>query len=146
MIHEHEQLEIASAAMDFPLTPEVERELQLELADCPICAERAAAYKAQLRLLARLPVVSASDATRHRVTAAAMSGRTGTRSPMVLVLAAALLLVAALAATAFVGAILRDREPIELGVVDGTPSTAPASFGVAASGPPSLEIGSGPNG
>jgi hypothetical protein len=139
VIHEHEQLEIASAAMDFPLAPDVERELELELADCPICAERAAAYRAQMRLLTRLPVVNASEATRQRVTAAAMSGRTGTRSPMMLVLAAALLLVAALAATAFVGAVLRDQEPIELGVVEGSPSAAPPSIGVAASRPPSLE-------
>ena len=129
MIHEHEQLEIASAAMDFPLTPDVERELALELADCPICAERAAAYKAQLRLLARLPVVTASDATRRRVTAAAMSGRTETRSPMFILLAAALLVGLMLGATAVVGSLLDDRAQDPLTVVE--PSASPISSAVA---------------
>jgi hypothetical protein len=136
VIHEHEQLEIASAAMDFPLSPDVERELELELAECPICAERAAAYKAQMRLLARLPVVNASDATRRRVMSAAMTGRTDARSPMVLALAAALLLAAALAATAVVGAFLQDRQPTELGVVDASSSPAPASVDPAGATPP----------
>src|SRR4029450_5016779 len=92
MIHEHEALEIASAGMDFGLTPEVERELALTYRECPVCAERAASYHEQIRLMRRLPVLDASEATRQRITEAALSGRRDTRSPLVLALAAALLL------------------------------------------------------
>ena len=63
----------------------------LSLRECPVCAERAASYHEQIRLMRRLPVLDASDATRRRVTAAAMSGRAETRSPMFILLAAALL-------------------------------------------------------
>ena len=51
---------VASGGMDFPLAPDVARSSN-GLADCPVCAERAAAYKTQMRMLARLPVVNASD-------------------------------------------------------------------------------------
>ena len=122
MIHEHEQLEIASAAMDFPLAPDVERELALELADCPVCSERAAAYKAQMRLMARLPVVNASEATRKRVTAAALGRRVDRGSPMLLLVAAALLLGLTLAVSAFVGAYLVRPTAPDLGVVERSPS------------------------
>ena len=68
MIHEHEATQLASAEIDFPLAPDEARELQHELAECPICAERAAAYHEQLRMVARLPRLDASDAVRRRVT------------------------------------------------------------------------------
>ena len=133
MIHEHEATQLASAAMDFGLTPEVERELAAEYRDCPVCAERAAAYHEQIRLIQRLPVLDASDATRRRVTAAALSGRTGARSPWVLALAAALLLGLLLAMAAAAGALLTKRPIDQLTVVPPTASVAPSA---AASGGP----------
>ena len=68
MIHEHEALELASAAIDFGLSPELERELTLSLRECPVCAERAASYREQILLMRRLPDLDASDfdaAARH---------------------------------------------------------------------------------
>ena len=65
-----------------------------------------------------------------------MTGRADTRSPMLLLLAASLLLAGALAATAVVGAFLNNRTPTELGVVDPSPSPAPASVSTVASTPP----------
>jgi hypothetical protein len=122
MIHEHEALELASAAIDFPLASDVERELQHELADCPVCAERASAYHEQLRMMARLPVVNASDATRQRVTAAAMAGRADTRSPMFMLLAAALLIGLLAALTAAAGALLTRQDQDQLTQVEASAS------------------------
>jgi hypothetical protein len=125
MIHEHEATELASAAIDFGLTPDVQRELDHELAECPICAERAAAYREQIRFMQRLPVLDASDRVRRRVTAAATTGRADTRSPMMLALAAALLLAMALGAVGAVGAWLNTRQPDELTRIDPTPFADP---------------------
>jgi hypothetical protein len=73
MIHEHEALELASAAIDFGQTPEVERELTLTYRDCPVCAERAASYHEQIRMMRRLPVRDASEATRQRRSAVGLA-------------------------------------------------------------------------
>ena len=127
MIHEHEALELASAAIDFGLGPEVERELTLTYRDCPVCAERAASYHEQIRMMRRLPVLDASEATRQRVTAAALGGRAGGRSTLVLVLAAALLVALLLGLTAAAGALLRNRPPEDLLGVGPSPSGATTS-------------------
>ncbi|MFL5769198.1 MAG: hypothetical protein ACJ765_03895 [Chloroflexota bacterium] len=129
MIHEHEALELASGAIDFGLSPELERELAETYRDCPICAERAASYHEQIRLMRRLPVLDASAHTRQRVTAAALSGRGDTRSPLVLALAAALLVGLLLAAAAAAGALL-NRQPRLL--VDVTSPAAPSGSIVVA--------------
>ncbi|HEX5014225.1 MAG TPA: hypothetical protein VFV72_08705 [Candidatus Limnocylindrales bacterium] len=131
MIHEHEATQYASAAMDFPLADHEERWLQAELADCPVCAERASAYHEQLRLLRRLPVMSASDATRVRITQAALSGRADTRSPMLLVLAAALLVGLLLALTVAAGAFLRDDNQLTLLDPTLSPSIGPSVDSIA---------------
>jgi hypothetical protein len=135
MIHEHEATELASAAIDFGLTPDVQRELDRELAECPICAERAAAYREQIRFMQRLPVLDASDATRRRVTAAALSGRTSSRSPLFLALAAALLVGLLLATTFAVGAWLNDRRPLGLTVDDPVATPGPSAVAVATASP-----------
>jgi hypothetical protein len=127
VIHEHEQLEIASAAMDFPLALDVERELQHELADCPVCAERAASYHEQITLMRRLPVMNASEATRRRVTAAALGRHRDRGSPMLLLVAAALLLGLTLAVSAFVGTYLLRPTPPDLGLVEASPTTPDAT-------------------
>ena len=129
MIHEHEATEIASAAIDFVLSPAVEAELEAELRACPICAERAAAYREQIRFMQRLPVLDASEATRRRVTAAAMWGRTDTRSPMFILLAAALLIGLLLGVAAVAGSLRDDVDQDPLTIVD--PSASPIGTAVA---------------
>ena len=140
MIHEHEATELASAAIDFGQSPEVERELAESLRDCPICAERAAGYREQIRLMQRLPVVDVSEATRRRVTAAALGdNRRSGRSPLALALAAALLLALLLALTAAAGALLQNRRPVDLLTTVPTPSaplTVVAPSQPAPKGPP----------
>ena len=122
MIHDHEALELASAALDFELNPTESRALADALADCPVCAERAAAYREQRLLLAELPRLDVSAETRRRVTAAALSGRTEARPP-ILLLAAALLLGLVLAGVAIVGAMIDRTSQPHLGIVD--PTTSP---------------------
>jgi hypothetical protein len=125
VIHEHEALPLASATLDFDLSPEALAELRSALADCPVCAERAANYREQQRLITRLPVIDVSEATRRRVTAAAISGRTTKHSPMLLLAAAALLgLLLAMAAAA--GAF-RKTQPIDLHAAEATPAAAPSA-------------------
>ncbi|HET9346610.1 MAG TPA: hypothetical protein VFO05_13010 [Candidatus Limnocylindrales bacterium] len=138
MIHEHESTQIASAALDFPLSPAAERELQLELADCPICAERAAAYREQMRMLARLPVIDVSDATRRRITSAALSGRSSDHgSPMFMLLAAALLLGLLLGVTAMAGSLRDDGAQDPLTIVEPSPTPIGPVAAASADGAPS---------
>jgi hypothetical protein len=113
VIHEHDALLLASASLDFDLPPDALEDLRAALADCPVCAERAASYREQSRLIARLPAIDVSPATARRITAAAMSGRTDTRSPNLL-LAAALLLGLLLAIAAVAGALRDETKPIDL--------------------------------
>lgn len=144
MIHDHEALLLASAALDFELEPAAAAELRLALAECPVCAERAAAYKEQNRLLQRLPVIDVSEATRRRVTAAAVRGKVDTRQPMLL-LAAALLLGLLLSVAAIAGGLFNDSRPTELGLGDETPPPASSSPepGVAVGSPSPVEPAGG---
>jgi hypothetical protein len=146
MIHEHEAAEYASAAMDFTLADHEERWLQHELAECPVCTERAAAYHEQLRLLQRLPTLEASDRTRIRITQAATAGRVDTRSPMMLVFAAALLVGMLLALTAAAGAFLDKSDDLS-SVPTAPPSPLASGPLVAASAEPSVPpVGEAGNG
>jgi anti-sigma factor RsiW len=140
MIHEHEATELASAAIDFGLTPELDAELAVNLRDCPVCAERAASYREQIRLMQRLPVIDASDATRRRVAAAAMGGAgRSDRSPLMLLLAAALLVALLLALTAAAGAMLQNRKPQDL--LADAPSASPAQTArLESSGPSAAPV------
>jgi hypothetical protein len=146
VIHEHDALELASAAIDFGLTGAEAERLREAVADCPVCAERASAYRRQMRLLADLPPLEPSFATRRRVMRAARTGRTvDTRTPMLL-LAAALLLGALLAVAAAVGGVFDDRRPRELPRLDAanpSPSTIVASASQSAGPSPSAGPGLG---
>jgi hypothetical protein len=146
VIHEHDALELASAAIDFGLTPTEAERLRDAVADCPVCAERAAAYRRHMRLLADLPPLEPSSATRRRVMQAARTGRTvDTRTPMLL-LAAALLLGALLAVAAAVGGVFDDRRPRELPRLDAanpSPSTIVAIASQSAGPSPSAGLGGG---
>jgi hypothetical protein len=147
VIHEHDALELASAAIDFDLSPSETERLGAAIADCPVCAERALSYRRHMRLLAELPHLEAPDATRRRVMRAAMTGRTtDTRTPMLL-LAAALLLGALLAAAAAVGGAFNDSSPRELPPLDlaltsPAPTKGAPSPDVVQPSPPSVGSGS----
>jgi hypothetical protein len=109
VIHEHDALELASTAMDFPLSEADTEKLREAVADCPICAERGAAYRRHGRLLAELPHLEASAEVQRRVMLAAAAGRQiDTRTPMLL-LAAALLLGALLTVAAAAGGLFQPR-------------------------------------
>ncbi len=144
MIHEHEALELASASLDFPLSPEEQQELDAALADCEICAERAAAYREQRRLMTQIPAFEVSELTQRRIQKAAIAGRADSRPPMLL-LAAALLLALTLAMVAGVGALLnRQQQTPDLGVTEASnspvasvePSVAPSTAAPVASASP----------
>jgi hypothetical protein len=145
VIHDHDALELASAAIDFGLTPAEADRLSEAVADCPVCAERAAAYRREMRLLADLPAIEPSSAVRRRVMHAAVTGRTvDTRTPMLL-LAAALLLGALLAVAAVVGGVFNNQPHLaELPPIDSTtpgPSSLVAAATPAATSSSSSEPG-----
>lgn len=112
--HDHRRtLELASAALDFSLPPGEARELNEGLEECAECRERGAAYGAQRQLLARLPILDASEMTRVRITRAAAGQAQRSSDRTWLALLAALLLIGGLIGGVTVGAL-----PVpQLGVV-----------------------------
>jgi hypothetical protein len=151
VIHEHEDLLLASAGMDFGLTPEESDRLDRAIRDCPICAERATAYRRQVRLLTALPVIEPSDALRRKVQAAALSGgrtSTASRSPLML-LAATVAIGSLLAVGAVVGGAFREKRVAEF-PPNETPSGPTASDAAIPSALPSPDASglptSGPGG
>ena len=103
MIHEHEATEIASAAMDFTLAPSAGETGSPASRTCSVCAERRSRSSRANPVHAGLPVLDASDATRHHPAPAAMTVMP-VRSPMMLLVAAALLLAMLLGVAAAAGA------------------------------------------
>jgi hypothetical protein len=135
VIHEHDALALASAAIDFDLTSAEAQELRAAVADCPICAERAGVYRRHMRLLMEMPVLEAPEATRRRVMQAAMTGHVvDTRTPMLL-LAAALLLGALLAVIAVIGGAFNDRKLSELPPVESPQASVAPVVANASTGP-----------
>ena len=152
MIHEHEALELASAAIDFNLTQSETQRLSEAVADCPICAERAMVYRRHMRLLTELPLLEAPDSTRRRVMQAAVTGHVvDTRTPMLLI-AAALLLGALLALMAVVSGAFNDKRLSELPPPESPRASVAPAVANASTGPsadPSLPVGppgAGPDG
>jgi hypothetical protein len=148
VIHEHDDLVLASAAIDFGLSEDEAVRLRRAVADCPVCAERSAAYRRQSRLLSELPVLEPSDAMRRRVQAAALAGRAPRTGVSQLLLAAALVIGAMLALLAVVaGGAFKERPiaeypPIDMAV---SPSTPPVAVGSARPGSaPSAPVGPAP--
>jgi hypothetical protein len=150
VIHEHDDLVLASAAIDFGLTEDEATRLRRAVADCPVCAERATAYRRQFRLLSELPVLEPSDALRRRVQAAAIAGRaprTGGLSQLLLaaalVIGGMLALLAVIAGGAFKERPIAEFPPIDTAV---SPSTPPAPVGSARPGTaPSAPVGPAPS-
>ena len=118
MIHEHEDLILASAAIDFGLTDAETERLSRAIADCPICAERAAAYRRQFQMLAELPVLDPSESVRRTIQGGVVTGRLPQARVPWLLLAAALTigallaLVAAAAGGAFRQPTIAERPPV----------------------------------
>lgn len=123
MIHDHEALRLASAALDFDLSAEEQAELEFALRECGICRQRAAAYRKHVDVLAALPLREASVRTRHRVANAAATGR----APMSVAwapIALTLLLLGAIVAGAVGSGLLR-RDPLALVDESPTPAATP---------------------
>ena len=135
MIHEHDDLVLASAAIDFSLTPDEADRLRRAIADCPVCAERAVAYRRQVQLLAELPALEPSEAVRRRVAMMAMTGGRSRPSTPLLLLAAAFLIGALLAVAAAAGGAFQDRTFGELPPVDGSTQPGPSTIAIAPSRP-----------
>jgi len=130
VIHEHDELLLASAAIDFGLSDEEAERLRQAIHDCPVCAQRASAYRRQFQLLAELPVLEPSDVVRRRVLGAVATGRVRqSRSPMFLLLAAALVIGATLALVAVVagGALFRPKTIAEFPPVDQSVGPGPSA-------------------
>ena len=133
MIHEHEDLTLASAAIDFGLTDEETERLSRAIADCPICAERAAAYRRQFQMLAELPVLDPSESVRRVVQGSVVAGRRQQARVPWLLLAAALTIGALLAlVAAAAGGAFRQKTIAELPPIG---ESAPPSASVSPSAP-----------
>lgn len=132
MSHDHEAVYLAVASLDFELSPDERRRMEIGLAECPECAEIAASHGDLARLLDRLPVHDASPQVRQRIMRAALVPPRDRQWPVLLVAAAllGLLLAAAGAAGAF-----REEPPLDAAVVD--PSASLPAHGDEASTAPS---------
>jgi hypothetical protein len=132
MSHDHEAVQLAVASLDFELSPEERRRMEIGLAACPECAAIAASHGDLVRLLDRLPVHDASPQVRQRIMRAALVPPRQHQWPVLLVAAALLGLL--IAGAAAVGAF-RERPPLEAAVVD--PSATPPAHGDEESSAPS---------
>jgi hypothetical protein len=119
MSHEHEAVYLAVASLDFELSADERRRMEVGLAECRECAEIAAGHTDLARLLDRLPVHDASPRVRQRIMRAALVPPRQNRWPVLL--AAAALLGLTMAAAAAVGAF-RERSPFDGSVVLPTAS------------------------
>lgn len=54
MSHDHAEIELAAAAVDFELTPSERARLDKAIAECAVCARAAAGYRRQAILLQAL--------------------------------------------------------------------------------------------
>jgi hypothetical protein len=117
VIHDHAELELAAAAIDFELTPAERARLEKAIAECSVCARGAASYRRQANLLQSLPVVDASLAVRRNVERAV--GVRQARTSWTWALLAAAMLGLLLTSALVVGAIDQNRRN---GLVDVAPS------------------------
>jgi hypothetical protein len=117
-------LELAATGIDFDLTSAETGELSAHVAECPTCARRAAALRADAARLGRTPSVLPSSRVDDAVYAAiARQHQRPTR--LTLLVAAGLLLIALPGAIAAGGALLRTWQTLPISVVP-VPSTTPA--------------------
>jgi hypothetical protein len=122
MSHDHEALQLAVAALDFELTPDERRRMEVGLAACAECAAIAASHREVQRLLERLPTYDASPIVRQRVMRAALvPPRSG--QWQVLLVAAALVGLLLAAGAAAIGALRVDSLDLFTDVPPPSPST-----------------------
>ncbi len=147
MSHDHAEIELAAAAVDFELTPSERARLDKAIAECAVCARAAAGYRRQAILLQALPVVDASPAVRRQVERAV--GLRQQRSSGSWVWLAAAMLGLLVTGAVVVGAFNRSRQDEQLSqvptptpVVTPAPSAPPAvaSPDVVELDPPSGEL------
>jgi hypothetical protein len=139
VIHEHEDMILASAAIDFGLTDGETERLNRAIADCPICAERAAAYRRQFQMLAELPALDPSESVRRVVQGSVVTGRRQQARVPWLLLAAALTIGALLAlVAAAAGGAFRQKTIAELPPIgeSAPPSVSASPSATIASAPP----------
>jgi hypothetical protein len=130
MSHDHAEIELAAAAIDFELTPSERARLEKAVTDCPVCAQAAAAYRRQGTLLAALPVVDASPAVRRHVERAV--GLRPQRTPWTWAMLAAALLGLLVTSALVVGAIDQNRRNR---LVDVAPTPVPSESPVPSAPP-----------
>ena len=123
MIHEHE-FELASAAIDFELTPAEQARLDKAIAECSECARAATSYRRQATLFEALPVVDASPAVRRHVERAA-GLRPQQRTPWTWALLAAAMLGLLVTSVLVAGAIDQNRRN---DLVDVVPTPEPSAM------------------
>jgi hypothetical protein len=101
-------LELAVAALDFPLSPGEERQVSEHLAGCEMCRNKVGALRADRERLGAVAVLAAPVAVRQHVLAAALdtSSRVPSTRRRLLVLAMVLLLIGLAAASVAVGSRL----------------------------------------
>lgn len=107
-------LELAALRPAFATSPAEVADLEAHLATCDACARQAAAFRADLGLVARLEVPAASARLRERVRDAAIAGdASGAAGNLATIAAVGLLAAALLGATLGVGTFLaRHDDPI----------------------------------
>jgi hypothetical protein len=135
MIHDHAELELAAAAIDFELTAAERARLDKAIAECSVCARGAAAYRRQANLLVALPVVDASPMVRRNVERAV--GVRPARTSWTWALLAAALLGLLLASVAVIGAVDRNRNN---NLVDVAPTPSPSPTQSALPSAPASEL------
>jgi hypothetical protein len=141
VIHEHEDMILASAAIDFGLTETETERLNRAIADCPICAERAAAYRRQFQMIAELPLLDPSESVRRVVQGSVVTGRRQQARVPWLLLAAALTIGALLAlVAAAAGGAFRQKTIAELPPIgESAPPIASASPSATFASPPPVD-------
>ena len=122
-MHDHAEIELAAAAVDFELTAVERARLEKAIAECPVCAAAAAGYRRQAALLTALPIVDASPRVRREVERA-VGVRPRRTSWSWSLLAAALVAVVAMSAVVGVGRFVQQRQ---LGQVHETPTPTPSA-------------------
>jgi hypothetical protein len=124
----HERiLLLAATAIDFPLSAGETDELEAHLRSCDRCRTEAEQLRGDAAMIAALPSRQPSDEVGRRIVEAAMGrSRSGLR-PM-LILVAAALLVATLLGAAIVGALLTRTPEMPISIVPPSiPATVPTA-------------------
>jgi len=123
-MHDHAEIELAAAAVDFELTAVERARLEKAIAECQVCASAAVGYRRQAALLTALPVVDASPRVRREVERAVGVRRQRTSWTWSL-LAAGLVAVVAMSAVVGIGRFVQQRQ---LAQVEQTPTPTPSAL------------------